>query len=95
MPATVTVANAENQAGVVAVIARQIEAGDTRIGGAMVESHLVAGRQDLVAGKPLVYGQSITDACIDWDTSVQCLERLALAVTQRRCARKNLHEGRA
>lgn len=85
----------ENQAGVVDVIARQIEAGDTRIGGTMVESHLIAGRQDLVAGKPLVYGQSITDACIDWDTSVQCLERLALAVTQRRCARKNLHEGRA
>ena len=36
----------------------------------MVESHLVGGRQDLVPGKPLRYGQSITDGCIDWDTSV-------------------------
>ena len=62
----------ENQPGVVDAIAQQIEAGDSRIGGLMVESHLVAGRQDLVPGKPLVYGQSITDACIDWDTSVRC-----------------------
>ena len=65
-------------------IARQIEAGDTRIGGIMVESHLVAGRQDLLPGKPLVYGQSITDGCIDWDTSVQVLERLARAAERRR-----------
>ena len=38
--------------------------------GVMVESHLVAGRQDLVPGKPLTYGQSITDGCIDWETTV-------------------------
>jgi 3-deoxy-7-phosphoheptulonate synthase len=74
----------ENQPLVVDAIARQIEAGDTRIGGIMVESHLVAGRQDLVPGKPLVYGQSITDGCIDWDTSVQVLERLARAAERRR-----------
>jgi 3-deoxy-7-phosphoheptulonate synthase len=79
----------ENQPGVVDAIARQIEGGDTRIGGIMIESHLVAGRQDLVSGKPLVYGQSITDACIDWDTSVQCLENLALAVNRRRDARQS------
>jgi 3-deoxy-7-phosphoheptulonate synthase len=65
-------------------IAEQLAAGDMRIGGVMIESHLVAGRQDLVPGKPLVYGQSITDACVDWDTSVKMLERLADAVEQRR-----------
>ena len=50
----------------------------------MVESHLVAGRQDLTPGRPLVYGQSITDGCIDWSTSVAVLERLAAAVEKRR-----------
>jgi 3-deoxy-7-phosphoheptulonate synthase len=59
-------------------------AGDTRIIGVMVESHLTAGRQDLVPGKPLVYGQSVTDACIGWDDSVAVLEGLADAVRQRR-----------
>jgi 3-deoxy-7-phosphoheptulonate synthase len=44
----------------------------------------VEGRQDLVAGKPLVYGQSITDACISWDTTVPVLESLAAAVRARR-----------
>jgi 3-deoxy-7-phosphoheptulonate synthase len=77
----------ENQPGVVDAIAQQIEAGDRRIGGLMVESHLVAGRQDLVPGKPLVYGQSITDACIDWDTSIRVLDRLAQAVERRRATR--------
>jgi len=50
----------------------------------MVESHLKAGRQDLVPGKPLVYGQSITDACIGWEDSVPLLRNLADAVRQRR-----------
>jgi 3-deoxy-7-phosphoheptulonate synthase len=50
----------------------------------MVESHLKAGRQDLVPGKPLVYGQSVTDGCIDWDSSADVLATLADAVTQRR-----------
>jgi 3-deoxy-7-phosphoheptulonate synthase len=71
---------------VCADIGRQIAAGDTRIVGVMVESHLVAGRQDLVPGKELTYGQSITDGCIDWDASVKVLEGLAEAVRQRRLA---------
>ena len=50
----------------------------------MVESHLEAGRQDLLPGKPLVYGQSITDGCIGWDDSVAVLEVLAESVRQRR-----------
>ena len=77
----------ENQARVIESIAQQIEAGDARIGGVMLESHLVAGRQDLVAGRPLVYGQSITDGCIDWESSVPILDRLAAAVAQRRRSR--------
>jgi 3-deoxy-7-phosphoheptulonate synthase len=74
----------ENQPKVIDDIAGQIEAGERRIAGVMIESHLVAGRQDIVAGRPLMYGQSITDGCIDWATSVQTLERLALAVERRR-----------
>lgn len=74
----------ENQVPVCADIASQIAAGDTRIVGVMVESHLVAGRQDLVLGKELTYGQSVTDGCIDWDASVKVLEGLAKAVRQRR-----------
>jgi 3-deoxy-7-phosphoheptulonate synthase len=74
----------ENQVHVAESIAQQIESGDSRIGGVMLESHLFAGRQDLVAGRPLAYGQSITDACIDWETSVPILERLAQAVGKRR-----------
>ena len=78
----------ENQPMVIESIAQQLEAGDRRIGGVMLESHLVAGRQDLVPGKPLVYGQSITDGCIDWETSVRLLDRLATAVERRRRATK-------
>ena len=70
----------------VEAIAAQVEAGDRRIIGVMVESNLVAGRQDLVPGQPLTYGQSITDGCIDWDSSVSVLQRLAAAVAQRRRA---------
>ena len=50
----------------------------------MVESHLQEGRQDLVAGKPLEYGRSITDACLGWEDSVEVLDLLAEAVRQRR-----------
>jgi 3-deoxy-7-phosphoheptulonate synthase len=50
----------------------------------MVESNLVAGRQDLVEGQTLTYGQSITDGCIDWDTTVSTLRDLAKSVRQRR-----------
>ncbi|ATQ74608.1 3-deoxy-7-phosphoheptulonate synthase [Massilia violaceinigra] len=74
----------ENQVPVCADIAAQVAGGDERIVGVMVESHLVGGRQDLVPGKELVYGQSITDGCIDWDSSVAVLEGLAAAVRQRR-----------
>jgi 3-deoxy-7-phosphoheptulonate synthase len=76
--------NPANQIPVCADIAAQIANGDTRIVGVMVESHLVAGRQDLVPGKELVYGQSVTDGCISWDDSVAVLEGLAEAVKQRR-----------
>ena len=65
-------------------VASQIAAGDSRIIGIMVESHLKAGRQDLIPGKPLVYGQSITDACIGWDDTRNLIELLADAVRQRR-----------
>ena len=79
----------ENQLAVADAIARQLEAGESRIVGAMVESHLVAGRQDLVPGRPLVYGQSITDACLGWDDSVALLDRLAAGVRGRRLALAN------
>ena len=74
----------ENQPSVCHDIAQQVGAGDTRIIGVMVESHLVAGRQDLVPGQALTYGQSITDGCIDWESSVAVLEELAQAVQARR-----------
>ncbi len=76
--------NPQNQPLVAQDIGRQIAAGDARIVGLMVESHLLAGRQDLVPGQPLTYGQSITDGCIDWDASVELLEGLAAAVRERR-----------
>jgi 3-deoxy-7-phosphoheptulonate synthase len=69
---------------VCADIGAQIAGGDTRIVGVMVESHLVGGRQDLVPGKDLTYGQSVTDGCIDWDTSIAVLENLAASVRARR-----------
>ncbi|MFC3703407.1 3-deoxy-7-phosphoheptulonate synthase [Devosia honganensis] len=78
----------ENQPQVLAEIGAQIAAGDTRIIGVMIESNLVAGRQDLVPGRELVYGQSITDGCIDWDTTVAALTALAETVGQRRSATK-------
>ncbi|UQB41475.1 3-deoxy-7-phosphoheptulonate synthase [Thiomicrospira microaerophila] len=65
-------------------ISEQLKAGSKEIMGAMVESHLVAGRQDVKPGHPLTYGQSITDACIDWSDSLTLLETLAEGVRQRR-----------
>jgi len=65
-------------------VARQISDGEARIIGVMIESHLVAGRQDVVHGKPLVYGQSITDGCLGWPESEQLLSHLAAAVGRRR-----------
>ncbi|MFC7288227.1 3-deoxy-7-phosphoheptulonate synthase AroG [Herminiimonas glaciei] len=74
----------ENQIPVCADIAKQVAGGDTRIVGVMIESHLVGGRQDLIPGKELVYGQSVTDGCINWEDSLGVLEGLAEAVKQRR-----------
>jgi len=65
-------------------IAGQIGGGEDRIVGVMVESHLVAGRQDLVPGKELVYGQSVTDGCVGWEDTVRILDLLATAVRERR-----------
>jgi 3-deoxy-7-phosphoheptulonate synthase len=74
----------QRQIDVAREIARQVATGEDRVIGLMVESHLKAGRQDLVPGKPLAYGQSITDACIAWEDSVPLLRNLAEAVRKRR-----------
>jgi len=74
----------QKQVDVGADVAGQIGAGDARIFGVMFESHLKAGRQDLVPGKELVYGMSITDGCIGWEDSRKVLEILADGVRQRR-----------
>ncbi|RTL38543.1 MAG: 3-deoxy-7-phosphoheptulonate synthase [Candidatus Melainabacteria bacterium] len=74
----------ENQIPVVEDIAQQIANGDRRIMGVMVESNLVAGKQELEPGKTLTFGQSITDGCIGWDESVEVAETLARAVRARR-----------
>jgi 3-deoxy-7-phosphoheptulonate synthase len=76
--------NPQNQPLVAQDLGRQVAGGDARIVGLMVESHLLAGRQDLVPGQTLTYGQSITDGCIDWESSVAVLEGLAHAVQERR-----------
>jgi 3-deoxy-7-phosphoheptulonate synthase len=65
-------------------VAAQLAAGEDRIFGAMIESHLVEGRQNLIPDKPLEYGKSITDACIGWEDSMAVLEILARGVQDRR-----------
>jgi 3-deoxy-7-phosphoheptulonate synthase len=65
-------------------VATQLAGGDRRIQGIMIESHLLAGRQDIQPGKPLQYGQSITDSCIAWEETEGLLEELAEAVRSRR-----------
>ncbi|HEC20777.1 MAG TPA: 3-deoxy-7-phosphoheptulonate synthase [Gammaproteobacteria bacterium] len=65
-------------------VAGQIAAGDTRIKGVMIESHLQEGRQDITEGEDLLFGQSITDACIGWDSTEPLLRDLAAAVRARR-----------
>ena len=67
-------------------VAAQIAAGDKRILGVMIESNLVAGAQQLIPGQPLVYGQSITDACINWKETHALLKELAAAIRTRRGA---------
>ncbi|MEF1254627.1 MULTISPECIES: 3-deoxy-7-phosphoheptulonate synthase AroG [unclassified Vibrio] len=65
-------------------VANQIAGGEEAIFGVMIESHLVEGRQDLVEGEELTYGQSITDACIGWEDTEKVLRQLADAVAERR-----------
>jgi len=65
-------------------VAGQIARGDHRIMGVMIESYLEEGRQDLKEGVELLYGQSVTDACLGWSDSVPVLRQLADAVRERR-----------
>ena len=65
-------------------VAQQIAAGDARITGVMIESHLQEGRQDIVDGQPLTPGVSVTDACISFAQTVPVLQQLAAAVRERR-----------
>jgi 3-deoxy-7-phosphoheptulonate synthase len=67
-------------------VARQLASGERRIVGAMIESHINPGRQDLAPGKPLDYGVSITDACLGWADTVKLLDTLADGVRKRRVA---------
>jgi 3-deoxy-7-phosphoheptulonate synthase len=73
-----------NQKLVCADVGQQLAQGELRIFGVMIESNLVAGRQDLESGQPLTYGQSVTDACIDWTDTEQVLKDLAQNVRVRR-----------
>ena len=75
------------QPEVIADLADQIAGGNEAIVGVMLESFITAGRQDLEPGKPLTYGQSITDGCMGWDTTTLVLDQLAGAVRARRGAR--------
>ncbi len=77
----------QNQIKVCTDIAEQIANGEDKIIGVMIESHLINGRQDHIQGQnlnDLTYGQSITDACIDWESSVELLQKLACAVNSKR-----------
>ncbi|NOX92745.1 MAG: 3-deoxy-7-phosphoheptulonate synthase [Gammaproteobacteria bacterium] len=74
----------QRQIAVARDVATQIAAGDTRIKGAMIESHLQEGRQDITSEPDMLFGQSITDACISWEDSVPLLHELAAAVRARR-----------
>jgi 3-deoxy-7-phosphoheptulonate synthase len=74
------------QPAVAAALAEQVAAGNRAIVGVMLESFLVEGRQDLGGPEPLTYGQSVTDGCIGWETTVEVLDGLAEAVRARRRA---------
>ena len=76
--------NPENQVPVGRDVALQLRHGEQRIMGVMIESHLRAGRQDLIPGKPLIYGQSITDGCLAMPQTAHILEELGMAVRARR-----------
>ena len=68
-------------------VAKQIAAGDERVVGVMIESHLHEGRQDIVAGQPLAWGVSVTDACISFEQTRPLLSELADAVRRRRAGK--------
>ncbi len=74
----------ERQLDVGRDVAAQIAGGDTRLFGVMIESHLIAGKQKVTPGKALVYGQSITDACLGWADTEMLIRELAQAVRRRR-----------
>ena len=74
----------EQQLAVIDAVAAQVSAGEQRIAGVMIESHLEAGRQDLVPGGKLRHGVSITDACIGFAQTLPALQALAAAVRSRR-----------
>jgi 3-deoxy-7-phosphoheptulonate synthase len=76
--------NHERQAEVVSDVGKQVRSGSPHVLGVMLESNLVAGRQELKPGLPLVYGQSVTDACLAWDDTLPVLDDLAKAVRARR-----------
>ena len=76
----------QKQLEVGADVAAQLAAGERRVAGVMIESHINPGRQDLLPGKPLEYGVSITDACLGWSDTVNLLETLAEGVRRRRVA---------
>jgi len=81
------------QIEVCADVCRQIEHCSEDIIGAMIESHLIGGQQELTTGHPLTYGQSITDSCLGWEDSADLLKQLAHSVSIRRKAlnEKNTH----
>lgn len=72
------------QPAVAAALGTRIGEGDMRIIGAMIESNLVEGSQEIVPGQPLEYGKSVTDSCVGWETTTDMLQQLADAIEQRR-----------
>ena len=82
------------QAEVSKIVAEQIAGGDRGIIGLLMESFLVDGRQEMVAGADLVYGQSVTDACMGWEMTLPVLRDLAAAVRERRAVQPPMVNGR-
>jgi len=78
----------KRQVEVAGAVAQQVAGGERRVVGLMVESNLVEGRQEIQPGKPLRFGQSVTDGCLGWEDSAQVLGALADAVKKRRKQRR-------
>ncbi|HEU0195802.1 MAG TPA: 3-deoxy-7-phosphoheptulonate synthase [Nevskiaceae bacterium] len=76
----------QRQREVAAAVGAQVAGGDRRIIGAMIESHLVEGRQDIGPRASMIHGQSVTDACLGWDDTATLLRELARTVATRRAA---------